>query len=63
MEELANTWYGKLISNDNFYNNYLSKSSYALSFVNRNNTDYLFQLSDLFYTNLNYIDSSLNFTA
>jgi hypothetical protein len=63
MEELANTWYGKLISNDNFYNNYLSKSSYALSFVNRNNTDHLFQLSDLFYINLNYFDPSSDFTA
>ena len=63
MEEVADTWYGKIISDDNFYNNYIAKSSYALSFINRNNTDYLFQLSDLFYTNLNYIDSSLNFTA
>ena len=63
MEEVADTWYGKIISDDNFYNNYIAKSSYALSFINRNNTDYLFQLSDLFYMNLNYIDSSLNFTA
>ena len=62
IEELADTYYWKVISNDNFYTNYIAKSSVALEYINRNNTDYLFELSDLFYTNLNYIDSSLGFT-
>ena len=62
MEEVANTWYGKLISNNNFYTNHIAKSSYALWFINRNNTDYLFQLDDLFYRQLNYIDNNLWFT-
>lgn len=63
IKDLADKYYWKVISDDNFYTNYISKSSVALNYINRLNTDYLFQLENLFYQNLNYIDSYAWFIA
>lgn len=61
--DLKNKYIWKILANDNFYNNYIAKSSVALSYINRNNTNTLFELENLFYQNLNYIDSSFEFSA
>ena len=63
IEDLADKYIWKVLSNDNFYTNYIANSSVALNYINRENTDYLFQLDNLFFVNLNYLDSSLNFVA
>ncbi len=63
IEDLMNKYIWKILANDNFYNNYIAKSTVALNYINRNNTDTLFELEDLFYQNLNYIDASYCFTA
>ena len=63
IEDLKNKYIWIILANDNFYNNYIAKSSVALSYINRNNTDTLFELENLFYQNLNYIDSSFEFSA
>ncbi len=63
IQELVSRWYGKIISNDYFYTNYLLPSTYALGFINKENTDNFFQTCTHFYENLNYLDTHAGFST
>ena len=56
--DLANKYYWKVVADNNFYNNYITKSSVAMWYFNKSQTNYLFNLDDLFYQQLNWLDTS-----
>jgi hypothetical protein len=56
---VADTWIGKILVNNYFYTNYVAPSSYALTYINRNNQDYMFRFTEGLYIQMNYIDPNL----